>query len=360
MAELTLQSVRKEFGESVVLEGASFEVGDGEFVVIVGPSGCGKSTLLRCIAGLEPLSGGAILIDGEDVTSLPPKARGVAMVFQSYALYPHMTVRQNIAFPLTLTGRAKGSITSRVAEVADLLGVTDLLDRRPGELSGGQRQRVAIGRAMAREPRLFLLDEPLSNLDAALRGRMRMEFARLHALTPTTTVYVTHDQVEAMTLADRIIVMRAGVIEQIGTPDELYHRPANRFVAGFIGSPAMNFIESKVISVEAGVARLEPATGGEIAIAAAPALAPGQSISVGVRPEGLAVVPSDSSEDLRIGLVERLGASALYHLEHPALPEPIRWASANRPELIRGQPMKLDLGQSAPLAFGADGHTIQS
>ena len=243
MGQITLKQVRKSFGDVHVIPGVDLDIDDGEFVVFVGPSGCGKSTLLRLIAGLEDTSAGKISIDGKDATDLPPAKRGLAMVFQSYALYPHMTVRKNIAFPLKMAGMDPAEIDKKVEYAARLLNLANYLDRRPGQLSGGQRQRVAIGRAIVRSPSAFLFDEPLSNLDAALRVGMRQEITELHQSLKTTMIYVTHDQVEAMTMADKIVVLNAGRIEQVGSPMELYRRPRNLFVAGFIGSPKMNLIE---------------------------------------------------------------------------------------------------------------------
>jgi multiple sugar transport system ATP-binding protein len=243
MGQITLKQVRKSFGEVHVIPGVDLTIEDGEFVVFVGPSGCGKSTLLRLIAGLEDTTSGIIAIDGKDATTLPPAKRGLAMVFQSYALYPHMTVRKNIAFPLKMAGMSESEQAAKVERAAKVLNLTSYLDRRPGQLSGGQRQRVAIGRAIVREPAAFLFDEPLSNLDAALRVGMRQEITELHQSLKTTMIYVTHDQVEAMTMADKIVVLNAGRIEQVGSPLELYHSPVNTFVAGFIGSPKMNLIE---------------------------------------------------------------------------------------------------------------------
>ncbi|HQU67483.1 MAG TPA: ABC transporter ATP-binding protein [Albidovulum sp.] len=242
MGQITLKQVRKSFGDVHVIPGVDLDINDGEFVVFVGPSGCGKSTLLRLIAGLEDTTSGKIHIDGKDATDLPPAKRGLAMVFQSYALYPHMTVRKNIAFPLKMAGMDQGEIDKKVEYAARVLNLANYLDRRPGQLSGGQRQRVAIGRAIVRSPSAFLFDEPLSNLDAALRVGMRQEITELHQNLKTTMIYVTHDQVEAMTMADKIVVLNAGNIEQVGSPLELYRRPQNLFVAGFIGSPKMNLI----------------------------------------------------------------------------------------------------------------------
>ncbi len=243
--KISLKQVSKSFGATEVIPPLDLDIYDGEFVVFVGPSGCGKSTLLRLIAGLEDLTSGQIIIDGTDRTHAAPVDRRLAMVFQSYALYPHMTVRKNIAFPLKMAGLATELAEAKVANAARILNLTDYLDQRPGQLSGGQRQRVAIGRAIVREPSAFLFDEPLSNLDAALRVNMRTEITDLHKKLDTTMVYVTHDQVEAMTMADKIVVLRAGIIEQVGAPLELYNHPTNRFVAGFIGSPKMNFIEGE-------------------------------------------------------------------------------------------------------------------
>ncbi|MFY7777013.1 MAG: ABC transporter ATP-binding protein, partial [Elstera sp.] len=242
MGAIQLRGIKKSFGTVDVIPGVDLSINDGEFVVFVGPSGCGKSTLLRLIAGLEDVSGGAILIDGQDVVNLPPAKRGLSMVFQSYALYPHMSVRNNIAFGLKMAGMPKAEIDKKVDAAASVLNLTPYLDRKPGALSGGQRQRVAIGRAIVRQPKAFLFDEPLSNLDAALRVQMRQEITRLQRQLATTAIYVTHDQVEAMTMADKIVVLNAGRVEQAGSPLELYDHPDNLFVAGFIGSPKMNFI----------------------------------------------------------------------------------------------------------------------
>jgi multiple sugar transport system ATP-binding protein len=249
MGTITLSKVRKAFGDAVIIPGADLEIKNGEFIVFVGPSGCGKSTLLRLIAGLEDMTSGQIDIDGKDVTEVSPSGRELAMVFQSYALYPHMSVRNNIAFPLKMAKQPENVIAEKVAKAATTLNLTEYLDRKPGQLSGGQRQRVAIGRAIVREPKAFLFDEPLSNLDAALRVNMRVFIMELHKTLKTTMIYVTHDQVEAMTMANRIVVLNRGVIEQVGTPLELYNKPNSLFVAGFIGSPKMNFVEGNSIGV---------------------------------------------------------------------------------------------------------------
>jgi multiple sugar transport system ATP-binding protein len=249
MSAITLRKVRKAFGNTEVIPGADLEIRDGEFIVFVGPSGCGKSTLLRIIAGLEDTTSGEIIIDGRDVANVGPSERGLAMVFQSYALYPHMSVRKNISFPLQMAKMAQSDIDARVAHAAKTLNLTEYLDRKPGQLSGGQRQRVAIGRAIVREPKAFLFDEPLSNLDAALRVNMRVFIMQLHQSLKTTMIYVTHDQVEAMTMADRIVVLNKGHIEQVGSPLDLYNKPQSLFVAGFIGSPKMNFLEDNTLGI---------------------------------------------------------------------------------------------------------------
>ena len=266
MADVRLTGVTKAFGTTEVLKGIDLEIGDGELVVFVGPSGCGKSTLLRVIAGLEEVTSGAISIAGQPVNDLSPSDRGIAMVFQSYALYPHMNVYENMAFGLKIAKLDKSEIDRRVRGAAEVLNITEHLERKPRALSGGQRQRVAIGRAIVREPRVFLFDEPLSNLDAALRVRMRYEFASLHDRLGTTMVYVTHDQVEAMTLADRIVVLNAGVIEQVGAPMELYERPRNLFVAGFIGSPRMNLLPGEIVAATGRKATVRTPTGDTVTV----------------------------------------------------------------------------------------------
>src|SRR6059058_3950019 len=289
MAEISLDHVGKAFSGTVAVEDVSLEIADGEFLVLVGPSGCGKSTLLRLIAGLEEPTSGSIAIGGRDVTELAPHERDIAMVFQSYALYPHMTVRQNLGYGLKARKTPKAEIAREVDAVAGLLGLSALLERRPAELSGGQRQRVAMGRAIVRKPQAFLMDEPLSNLDAKLRGQMRAEIRSLQREYGTTTLYVTHDQVEAMTMGDRIAVMRKGVLQQLGTPDELYDSPANLFVAEFIGSPAMNVVSATVVhgrELVVGSQRLALPAG---TLDAYPALAgaDGRAVALGLRPESL-------------------------------------------------------------------------
>jgi multiple sugar transport system ATP-binding protein len=286
MAAVALRGVRKSFGSTAVVHGVDLSIPDGEFCVLVGPSGCGKSTLLRMIAGLEEITGGQIDIGGRVVNAIAPKERDIAMVFQNYALYPHMTVRDNMAFSLKLANVPKAQMDQRVAEAAGILGLHAYLDRYPRQLSGGQRQRVAMGRAIVRKPQVFLFDEPLSNLDAKLRVQMRTEIKELHQRLKTTSIYVTHDQIEAMTMADKIVVMNAGRVEQIGTPLECYDNPANLFVAGFIGSPAMNFIPGRAngASVDAGAGVAFP-------LAGRTDLQAGKEVIVGVRPEHFAVDP---------------------------------------------------------------------
>ena len=283
MASVQISDVRKSFGDVEVLHGVSVPIEDGEFVVLVGPSGCGKSTLLRLLAGLENITSGTISIDGRVVNNVHPKERDIAMVFQNYALYPHMTVAKNMGFSLMLRGASKSEIDARVKKAAGILGLNALLERYPRQLSGGQRQRVAMGRAIVRDPQVFLFDEPLSNLDAKLRVAMRTEIKELHQRLKTTTVYVTHDQIEAMTMADKIVVMHDGVIEQMGAPLDLYDRPANQFVAGFIGSPAMNFLEGKVSAN--GSLHVQTPGGDRLPLKNAPQGSNGRDVVYGIRPE---------------------------------------------------------------------------
>jgi multiple sugar transport system ATP-binding protein len=288
MAKVQLQGVRKVYDNGqVAVQGATFEVADGELMVLVGPSGCGKSTLLRMVAGLEEISGGTLTIGDRVVNDVAPKDRDIAMVFQSYALYPHMTVAENLAFGLKLRGHDKATISKRVNEAAETLGLTDMLDKLPKAMSGGQRQRVALGRALVREPAVFLLDEPLSNLDAKLRHSVRTEIAQLHRKLGTTMIYVTHDQVEAMTLGQRIVVLKDGVIQQIDTPMALYDRPANLFVAGFLGSPAMNVLRGTLQRTDSGIAVQEAQLTAPLGQAAVDPAWIGRTVAVGVRPEHL-------------------------------------------------------------------------
>jgi multiple sugar transport system ATP-binding protein len=321
MAQLRLEGIRKSYGDATILHGIDLAIRDGEFIVFVGPSGCGKSTLLRAICGLEEISGGDIYIGDARVNDVPPAQRGLAMVFQSYALYPHMTVYENMAFALKLAGKDKAQIAAAVQHAAQTLQIVPLLGRRPKELSGGQRQRVAIGRAIVRQPQVFLFDEPLSNLDASLRVQMRIELSKLHRTLATTMIYVTHDQVEAMTLADRIVVLNAGRIEQVGPPLELYHRPDNLFVAGFLGAPPMNFLSGEVSA--AGPDGCTIALAGGARVAVPPALLPtsslavGDPVTLGIRPEHLLVAAAGGIA-ADVFAVERLGeASYLYaKVEH--------------------------------------------
>ena len=315
MADVVLKNVQKSFGRMKVIHGVDLDIRDGEFVVFVGPSGCGKSTLLRLIAGLEDITAGDLFIGGERVNDLVPAKRGIAMVFQSYALYPHMNVYDNMAFGLELAKSSKAEIDRKDREAARMLQIDTLLDRKPRQLSGGQRQRVAIGRAIVRDPQVFLFDEPLSNLDAALRVQTRIEIAKLHNDTRATMIYVTHDQVEAMTLADRIVVLNAGRIEQVGTPLELYHRPANLFVAGFIGSPQMNFIECQVAGVGLDEVLVSLPSGGTLAVPAAPEkVQPGEPVTLGVRPDHVHVSPQGTITG-RVELVEELGENHLLYVD---------------------------------------------
>jgi multiple sugar transport system ATP-binding protein len=312
MARVSLDGIRKVYGSTEVIKGVDIDIADGEFCVFVGPSGCGKSTLLRMIAGLEDISGGTLTIGERVVNDLPPKDRSIAMVFQSYAIFPHMTVRENLAFGLTIAKAPKAEKDAKVAEAARILKMEHLLERRPSQLSGGQRQRVAIGRAIVRHPGVFLFDEPLSNLDAALRVDMRMELAKLHADLKATMIYVTHDQVEAMTLADKIVVLDAGVVQQIGSPLDLYHRPANLFVAGFIGSPKMNLLQARVEGVDATSVKLASADLGTLVLPRANAgVSRGDEVTVGLRPHHLGTASSEQQIGGTVKLVERLGNETL-------------------------------------------------
>jgi multiple sugar transport system ATP-binding protein len=319
VASVTLRDVRKSFGDVAIIKGVDLDIADGEFCVFVGPSGCGKSTLLRMIAGLEEISAGALQIGGKDMVRVASSDRGVAMVFQSYALYPHMTVRDNIGFGLRMTGHPKAEIAKRAAKAADMLQLGPLMDRKPSQLSGGQRQRVAIGRAIVREPGVFLFDEPLSNLDAALRVQMRIEIGKLHLDLGATMIYVTHDQVEAMTMADKIVVLNAGAIEQVGSPLDLYHRPRNMFVAGFIGSPKMNFIRARVERLASDILTLALPGGSTIALPAAKAtMAPGEDVTLGVRPEHVRADGEGAGRLTgKLRLAEYLGSETMFYLELP-------------------------------------------
>ncbi len=360
MAEVILRQVRKSFGRVETIHGVDLHIRDREFVVFVGPSGCGKSTLLRLIAGLEDITAGALEIDGEDVTDKTPKERGIAMVFQSYALYPHMTVYENMAFGLKLSKTDKHDIDAKVRAAAETLELGELLDRLPKQLSGGQRQRVAIGRAIVRNPKVFLFDEPLSNLDASLRVQMRIEIAKLHERMNATMVYVTHDQVEAMTLADKIVVLSAGRVEQVGAPLDLYHHPQNLFVAGFIGSPQMNFISCEVLDTSAEGATLALPGGGHVLAAVnATALATGDRVTLGVRPEHLfhAGVDTDQAISGTVEVVEELGESHFLYVRLADRTLLTARAGGDAPQSIDST-VRIGLKGGDCHVFGADGKAM--
>jgi multiple sugar transport system ATP-binding protein len=332
MGNITLNQVSKSFGATTIIPNINLNIEDGEFVVFVGPSGCGKSTLLRLIAGLEDVSGGSINIDGRDVTNEAPAKRKLAMVFQSYALYPHMTVAKNIAFPLKMAGESQEVIDRKVTEAARVLNLTNYLERRPGQLSGGQRQRVAIGRAIVRQPSAFLFDEPLSNLDAALRGTMRLEISELHHQLKTTMIYVTHDQIEAMTMADKIVVLNAGNVEQVGSPMELYRKPQNLFVAGFIGSPKMNLIEGE-------------------------AAAKHGAKTIGIRPEHLKISASEGTWKAKVGVAEHLGSDTFLHVQADGIGA-LTVRADGELAVQHGDTIYLTPNPSKVHRFGADGKAL--
>jgi multiple sugar transport system ATP-binding protein len=311
---VVLQKVFKKYGDIEVIHGVDLTIEPGEFAVFVGPSGCGKSTLLRMIAGLEPITGGDMLIDGQRMNEVPASKRGIAMVFQSYALYPHMSVYQNLAFGLETARVPRKEIDVRVQRAAAILRIEPLLKRKPRQLSGGQRQRVAIGRAIVREPRIFLFDEPLSNLDAELRVQMRVEIAKLHQDLGNTMIYVTHDQVEAMTMADKIVVLNAGVVEQVGAPLDLYNSPRNKFVAGFIGSPKMNFLDARISAVDGAGAKLQ-AGGSDVTLPRTVNGKAGDAVSFGVRPEHITIEEGSGVRlaDVQVDLVEQLGGATMLY-----------------------------------------------
>lgn len=361
MTGLVLKDVRKSYGAVDVIHGIDLDIRQGEFVVFVGPSGCGKSTLLRMIAGLETITGGDLLIDGERVNDVPPSKRGIAMVFQSYALYPHMTVYDNMAFGMRIAKESKQEIDRKVRAAAEMLQLTKYLSRLPKALSGGQRQRVAIGRAICRNPKVFLFDEPLSNLDAALRVATRIEIARLsERMADTTMIYVTHDQVEAMTLADRIVVLSAGHIEQVGAPLELYERPANLFVARFIGSPAMNVIPAKVI--EAGTSTAVELKGGAKAIVdvATAGSERGKAVSFGVRPEDLQITTNpDFLFEGTVSIVEALGEVTLLYIEGLVDGEPIIAKIPGIQSVKRGDKVRFTADRSKLHLFDSAGESYR-
>jgi multiple sugar transport system ATP-binding protein len=364
MAEVVLRDVRKSFETVKVIHGANLTVKNGEFMVFVGPSGCGKSTLLRMIAGLETVTAGEIMIDGKRCDDLPPSERQIAMVFQSYALYPHMSVFENMAFALKIAHMPKEEIQKRVQKAADILQISPLLDRKPKALSGGQRQRVAIGRAIVREPKVFLFDEPLSNLDAALRVQMRIEIAKIHRDLKTTIIYVTHDQVEAMTMASRIVVLNAGTIEQVGAPLELYHNPVNSFVAGFIGSPKMNFLPGKLVAADAKEAKIALPDGSEVRVAVdATRAKTGEEVTLGIRPEHFMQRSGDASGQTskvkgEVVLVENLGESALVYVK-PAKSEALILSRVEGTSSAKdGEAIELSLSASDAHLFDAKGQAF--
>ena len=352
MSGLKLRGVRKSFGNVEVIKGVDLEIASKEFVVFVGPSGCGKSTLLRMIAGLEAISGGELYIGDQLMNDVDPSKRGIAMVFQSYALYPHMTVRENMGFALRFAGMPKPEIARQVDEAARILELEPLMNRRPKELSGGQRQRVAIGRAIVRHPEVFLFDEPLSNLDAELRVHMRIEIARLHKELKTTIIYVTHDQVEAMTLADKIVVLRDGVVEQVGTPLTLYDDPDNQFVAGFIGSPKMNFLKGVI---ESGAVRLPDYQNRTVPTSVQAAT--GTPVTVGIRPEHFKAGGS-ASLPLTVDIVEHLGGETYAYARH-GNGELLTLATNNARDVASGDAVEASFDPAAMLIFGADGKRMR-
>ncbi len=345
MSQLSLKRLEKSFNEARIIKGIDLDVSEGEFVVFVGPSGCGKSTLLRMIAGLEDVSAGEIEIGDRVVNDLPPVQRGIAMVFQSYALYPHMSVYENIAFPLRVEKLPQAEVDKRVAAAAKVLQLESRLQHRPGQLSGGQRQRVAIGRAIVRQPKIFLFDEPLSNLDAALRSEMRIELMELHKRLGSTMIYVTHDQVEAMTMADKIVVLDAGTIAQVGSPLDLYHKPDNLFVAGFIGSPKMNFISGKVRSADGSKAIVDLGTLGTIELPRTSTSIAGEDVTLGIRPEHLALGAGEFSLQITPNIVEHLG---IHTIAYSTLP-----GGENFIALFEGDPNLSD-GETVTMNFSID------
>ena len=357
MATVELRNVTKSFGDVEIIKGVDLDIADGEFCVFVGPSGCGKSTLLRMVAGLETITSGGLRIGGKAMTNVEPADRGVAMVFQSYALYPHMTVRDNIGFGLRMTGHDRADIAKRTARAVGMLQLDALLDRKPSQLSGGQRQRVAIGRAIVREPDVFLFDEPLSNLDAALRVQMRIEIGKLHQDLKATMIYVTHDQVEAMTMADKIVVLNAGIIEQVGSPLELYHRPRNMFVAGFIGSPKMNFVKATASPASGGIAVDLPG-GGSITLDSDARVAAGQSVTLGVRPEHLVLAAGPGAVlSGRLRLAEYLGSETMFYLTLADGGE-LAIKADGLAKAAPGETLTVSLPAAACHLFDADGRTI--
>jgi multiple sugar transport system ATP-binding protein len=359
MTSVELRDIRKSYDKVEAIRAVSLTIEEGEFVVLVGPSGCGKSTLLRCIAGLEPVTSGKLLLDGVDMTTADPVTRGVAMVFQSYALYPHMTVAENIGFGLKIARENKSTVEARVLEIAKFLKLEELLARKPKTLSGGQRQRVAIGRALARKPRIFLFDEPLSNLDASLRGEMRVELAKLHSQLGNTMIYVTHDQVEAMTLADRMVILNAGAIEQAGTPLDLFNRPANKFVAGFLGQPPMNFIRVTGAKQDGRRLIFELPGGKTLELPGEPdSLKDLSDLELGIRPEDVSISKTGDGLPVEIDVVEHLGDETILH-GHLAGGQSMTARLAGQSPFKAGQQLSLEMAPERLLVFDRTGRHIR-
>jgi multiple sugar transport system ATP-binding protein len=355
---VSLQKVVKRYGDLQVVHGIDLEIEPGEFAVFVGPSGCGKSTLLRMIAGLEPISGGSLYLDGSRMNDVPAAKRGIAMVFQSYALYPHMTVYKNLAFGLETAGMKKQDIQPRVERAADILQIRQLLQRKPKQLSGGQRQRVAIGRAIVREPNIFLFDEPLSNLDAELRVQMRVEIAKLHQNLGNTMIYVTHDQTEAMTMADKIVVLNAGKIEQVGAPLDLYNKPKNKFVAGFIGSPKMNFLEARTLASDEGGAVVDIAGQTVRLPRRLDGLKPGESVTLGARPEHIDVGDRGLAlGSAHVDLVEHLGGQTILYASLKG-GQALTVALEDQQPIHAGETVNINIDPDRCHLFGPDGTTL--
>ena len=360
MAGVKLTNVRKAFGDVEVIKGVDLEIDDGDFIVFVGPSGCGKSTLLRLISGLEEITSGAIHIGNEDVSYVEPSERGIAMVFQSYALYPHMTVYENMAFGLKMNGFPKDEIDERVKKAADILELGPLLERKPAAMSGGQRQRVAIGRSIVREPKVFLFDEPLSNLDAELRVQMRLEIAKLHNSLDSTMVYVTHDQTEAMTLADKIVVLRAGIVEQYGTPLELYDNPDNEFVAGFIGSPRMNFLDAEVTHSKKDSASVVIQSLGKLKLDVSTrdrTPEKGEKVKVGLRPEHFLGASAKHTFKAGTSVVEQLGGNSYLYLD-VGNDVPLTVEQKGHTKVQGGEVATIGVDPKTAMLFGRDGLRI--
>ena len=359
MATVSLKSINKLFDSTQVLYDVSLDIEDKEFVVFVGPSGCGKTTLLRIIAGLEEATSGEIEIDGIEVSKAHPIERGISMVFQSYALYPHLNVYENIAFPLRVAKLHKTEIEKMVQHAAETLQLTDRLQYKPGQLSGGQRQRVAIGRSIVRNPKVFLFDEPLSNLDAALRGEMRVELAKLHKNLDTTMIYVTHDQVEAMTMADRIMVLSEGKLEQFGTPMDLYHRPKTKFVAGFIGHPKMNFLSASCLSIDSDGVKVElPAIGKQLLPVEPLKVNQGEELEVGVRPEDFILSETGKGLPFKVEVLERLGGSTLVYGSLDKYPNFCAMLQGDA-NVREGELINLDVSPSSFHVFDANGNAMK-